>query len=294
MPPVSWHDLLAQTTLLPGAARLLELRSGELPQKDELCGPFGAVLALRAAGVRRPPGGGPLDQDVVALAAGTVLSPPPRTGSLPPGQRGRDDYRLTLPEAADPTSAGTSAVGVARAIERLSAGTLAVVPASGQWDPARLRELLGCLAGKLGGDPVTVLANLATGELAEHRTYPAELARYLETGDDQPLPASHWQAGHFVALAGLLDGPAGCLVLVADSYPLLGWDGLHLQPVERLAAALRREGLPPGGLLLVVPAARRDVTQALVSAAGLRPKLWDNGSPDAAGDTLDRRPWRIC
>lgn len=283
MPPVSWRDLLARTTLLPGAARLLELRSGELPQKDELCGPFGAVLALRAAGVRRVPDGGLLDQDVASLAAGTVLSPPPRTGSLPPGQHGRDDYRLTLPEAADATSAGTSAVGVARAIERLSAGTLAVVPASGQWDPVRLHSLLHQLAA----EPVTVLANLATGELAEHRTDPDELARYLETGDDRPLPASRWAVGHFVALAGVLDGPVGSLVLVADSYPSLGWDGLHLQPVERLAAALRREGLPPGGLLLVVAAARRDVTRASVSAAGLRTELWDNGSPDAARDTLD-------
>lgn len=288
MPPVSWRDLLARTTLLPGAARLLEPRSGELPQKDELCGAFVALLALRAAGVRRAPGGVPLDQDVVALAAGTVLSPPPRTGSLPPGQRARGDYRLTLPETADPTSAGTSAVGVARAIERLSAGTLAVVPASGRWDPVRLRSLLH----RLAAEPVTVLANLATGELAEHRTDPAELARYLETGGDQPLPASHWSVGHFVPLAGVLDGPAGSLVLVADSYPSLGWDGLHLQPVERLAAALRREGLPPGGLLLVVPATRREVTRASVTAAGLRAELWDNGSPDAAGDPGPRPPTR--
>lgn len=288
MPPVLWRDLLARTTLLPGAARLLELRSGELPQKDELCGPFGAVLALRAAGVWRTPGGAPLDQDLVALSAGTVLSPPPRTGSLPPGQRGRDDYRLTLPGAADPTSAGTSAVGVARAIERLSAGTLAVVPVSGQWDPVRLHSLLH----RLPAEPVTLLANVATGELAEHRTDPDELARYLDTGDDRTLPAPHWSVGHFVALVGVLDGPAGSLVLVADSYPSLGWDGLHLQPVERLAAALRRTGLPPGGLLLVVPSARRRPVRELVEAVGLRTALWDNGSPDAAGDTLDRRPPR--
>ncbi len=280
-----WRDLLARTTLLPGAARLLELRSGELPQKDELCGPFGAVLALRAAGVWRAPGGVPLDQDLVALSAGTVLSPPPRTGSLPPGQRGRDDYRLTLPEAADPASAGTSAVGVVRAIERLSAGTLAVVPVSGQWDPVRLHSLVH----RLAAEPVTLLANVATGELAEHRTDPDELARYLDTGDDRSLPASRWSVGHFVALVGVLDGPAGSLVLIADSYPSLGWDGLHLQPVERLAAALRRTGLPPGGLLLIVPAARREAAQAIVSAAGLRAELWDNGSLDAVADSLDRR-----
>lgn len=266
--------MLAAVTLLPGAAELLRVRVGELPQRDELCGPFTALLALRVAGL-----GGELDQDDVALAAGTVLSPPPRTGSLPPGEPGRDDFRRPLPQTGDPAGAGTAATGVARAVEQLAAGTLAAVPASGGWDAAALRALLGG-AGSLAG-PVTVLANVATGELADHGASADELEVYLGTGVYRGA-RSRWLAGHFVALAGRLEGPAGTLVLVADSYRSLGVDGLHLQPVEHLAAALRREGLPPGGILLVVPAAQRSAARDLVTSVGLRAELWDNGSPDVA------------
>ncbi len=274
MAPVSVEDLIAGTTLLPGSAELLALRQHELPQRDELCGPFWGLLALQSAGI-----GGELDQDEVAVAAGTVLSPPPRTTSLPPGERGRDDFRLALPQADDPAGAGTAATGVARAVERLSGGQLAAVAASGDWEPARVHALLRG-AGRLAG-PVGVLANIATGELADHRTDAATLTRYLDSGTDDAAPAQ-WHAGHFVALAGLIEGAVGRLVLVADSYRSLGADGLHLQPVERLAAALRRDGLAPGGILLVVPASRRQAAADLVTSVGLRTQLWDNGSPDAA------------
>jgi hypothetical protein len=37
-------------------------------------------------------------------------------------------------------------------------------------------------------------------------------------------------------------------------------------------------------VLLVVPAARRAEATDIVVTAGLRPTLWDNGSPDAAAD----------
>jgi len=266
--------MLAAVTLLPGAAELLRLRVAELPQRDDLCGPFTALLALRVAGL-----GGKLDQDDVALAAGTVLSRPPRTGSLPPREPGRDDFRRQLPQTDEPAGAGTAATGVARAVEQLTDGALAAVPASGRWDAAVLRALLvgvGALAG-----PVIVLANIATGELADHGASADELEGYLGTGV-YGGPRSRWHAGHFVTLAGLLEGPAGTLVLVADSYRSLGVDGLHLQPVEHLAAALRRNGLPPGGILLVVPAGQGSAARELVAAAGLVAELWDNGSPDAA------------
>ncbi len=273
MPDYSVDDLIAGATLLPGSAQLLALRQWELPQRDELCGPFCALLALWSAGM-----GGALDQDDVAVAAATVLSPPPRTASLPPGEQGRDDFRLSLPQAGDPAGAGTAATGVARAVEQLSDGQVAAVPASGDWEAAQLHALLRG-AGRLAG-PVGVLANIATAELADHRTDGDTLLRYLDTGTDDAVPA-RWHSGHFVALAGLIEGSMGRLVLVADSYRSLGSDGLHLQPVERLTAALRREGLPPGGVLLVVPVAQRDAARDLVTSAGLHSQLWDNGSPDA-------------
>ena len=59
------------------------------------------------------------------------------------------------------------------------------------------------------------------------------------------------------------------LLEIADSYASRA---MHVQPAERVAAALRGRGL------LVVtadPAAAR----ARVEAAGLEPALWDNGSP---------------
>jgi len=279
----AWFDLLGRVVPLPGADTLLGLRQEELPQRDELCGPFCALLALRTAGVLSLPDTGPLDQEAVAAAAGTVLSAPPRTDSLPPGESGRD-VRRPLPQAADAADAGTSAPGLARAVGRLSGGRLAAVPASGAWEPGRLRSLLDLVTHNLADTAVTVLANIATGELWDPRADSAELARCLDTGEDALGPPARWRVGHFVTLAGMLTGPAGSLVLVADSYRSLGRDGLHLQPVSRLAAALNRDGQAPGGVLLVVPATRRLEAADIVSTVGLRTVLWDNGSPDAAAD----------
>ena len=110
-------------TLLPDAERLLAEQAAELPQKDDLCGAFWGLVALRAAGRPAGPAGDPLDQEAVALAAGSVLSPPPRTSSLPPGEPGRGDFRLALPTASKGAPAGTSAGGLARAIAELSGGS---------------------------------------------------------------------------------------------------------------------------------------------------------------------------
>ena len=60
-------------TFLPGARRLLEIHARELPQRDDLCGAFCGALALGAAGIDEHQGE-PLDQDAVALAAGSVVS----------------------------------------------------------------------------------------------------------------------------------------------------------------------------------------------------------------------------
>ena len=280
---MAWSDLVGQVLPLPGAGTLLSVNQEELPQQDELCGPFCALVALRTAGVRSVPGVGPLDQEAVAAAAGTVLSEPPRTDSLPPGEPGRE-VRRRLPQATDAADAGTSAPGLARAIGRLSGGRFVAVPASGAWEPGRLRSLLDLVTHRLADTAVAVLANIATGELWDPRADTAELARFLETGTDALGPPARWRVGHFVTLAGMLAGRAGSLVLVADGYRSLGRDGLHLQPVSRVAAALNRDGQAPGGVLLVVPAARRLEAAEIVNTAGLCTALWDNGSPDAAAD----------
>lgn len=268
------NALIAGTRLLPGAAELLAEQAAALPQKNGLCGPFCALLALRAAGVA-----GSADQDQVALIAGSVLPAAPGQIPYPPGETGRDDFRLALPRSADPDVAGTSAPGLMRAIERISGGSLAVVPARGEWTARRLRLLLDAVAGL---PRVAVLANIVTSPLWDHATPSSELARYLKEGDHRSGRNSSWQVGHFVVLAGVLDGPAGTLVLILDGYPSLGAAGLHLQPMQCLAAGLRRDGMPPGGLLLVVDASQRHQMHRLVLDQGLQAQPWDNGSADAA------------
>ena len=106
-----------QLQLLPGARELLALHARELPQRDDLCGAFCGALALRAAGIDAHDGG-PLDQDAVALAAGSVVSSVPNPGILPDGETGRRDYRLELPRIDDGHLSGTTAAGVVRALPR--------------------------------------------------------------------------------------------------------------------------------------------------------------------------------
>jgi hypothetical protein len=79
------------TMLTRGADRLLELHAAELPQKDELCGCFWATLALRLNDE------GPVEQDDVALIAGSVITSHGSAHLLPCGQARRNDYRLELP-----------------------------------------------------------------------------------------------------------------------------------------------------------------------------------------------------
>jgi hypothetical protein len=70
-------------------------------------------------------------------------------------------------------------------------------------------------------------------------------------------------------------------VIISDTYATLGLRGVHLQPIERVAAALRREGMTPGGALLMLPGARRDAVSSTLRGAGLELGVWDNGSRDA-------------
>jgi hypothetical protein len=175
----------------------LEQGAADLPQVDELCGPFWASAALRTAGFA-------VTQEEAAVAAGSVLAPPGSPSSLPPGESGRRPS-VELP-TGDP--AGTSAHGVARAVEELSGGALTAVPASGPWTADRLLALIDALE-----DPV-VIANVDTGPLWED-----------------------WQVGHFIAIAGVVGGGR---IALRDSYATRRE---HAHPPERVAAALEGRGL---------------------------------------------------
>jgi hypothetical protein len=264
-----------ESTLLPGARALLAYHQRELPQRDDLCGAFCGALALQAAGITGSPDE-PLDQDAVALAAGSVVAGVREAGTLPQGEPGRRDYRLQLPSIDDPDVSGTTAAGVAQALRQLSGGALETIPYAGPWTTESLAGLFAAAA--VGREPVTLIANLATHHLWGARPSTSTMLDYLFDGHLRG-PAPDWDVGHFACVFARTSGPAGTLYALADTYPALGNRGVHLQPEERLAAAIDRRDKPAGGVIVVVARAEADRLRATASALGLVEGLWDNGTP---------------
>jgi hypothetical protein len=264
-----------ESVLLPGARALLSRHARELPQRDDLCGAFCGALALNAAGLERGADGGPLDQDAVAIAAGSIVSPAREPGTLPAGEPGRRDYRLAIPTIEDPDLSGTTAAGVAQAVAELSAGELEALPYAGPWTANALRGFFDAAAQLQR--PVTLIANLATHHLWGGRPAPAELLDYLYDGVlDGPAP--DWDVGHFACIVARTSGPLGRLYALADTYPSLGDHGVHLQPEERLALAIARPDKPSGGVLAVVAPEDARTLREAAAGLGLQEVLWDNGT----------------
>ena len=250
------------------------MHARELPQRDDLCGAFCGALALRAAGVDEH-AGAPVDQDAVALAAGSVVSAIGDPGHLPAGEQGRRDYRLSLPLVDDPAVSGTTAAGVVRAVGELSGGRLQAIPYSGPWTPGTLGGLFDLAAA--APRPVALVANLATRHLWGAHPRVDQLLDYLLDGRDGG-PGPDWDVGHFVCVVGRLQGPGGDLYGVADTYPSLGSGGVHLQPRERLAAAVERRDMPAGGVILVAAVEDAPAVRSGAGGLGLCEGLWDNGT----------------
>ena len=265
-------------SLLEGTPALLAAHRGELPQRDDLCGAFCATLGLRAAGLRER-GGEIIDQDTVALAAGSIVSAQSDRGSLPVGETGRRDYRLTLPLIEDARRSGTTPAGLARAVRELSDGALEAVPMAGPWTAVALAAAFDAAAEL--ERPVTLIANIATRHLWGTHARADQLLGYLLEGRDEGPPAD-WDVGHFVCVLARVEGPRGSLYAIADTYPALGAAGVYVQPAERLALALQRpgteRGAPAGGILAVADARDADALRAAARAGGLREALWDNGT----------------
>jgi hypothetical protein len=268
----------ANISLLPGARELLALHARELPQRDDLCGAFCGALALGAAGIQEH-GGEPVDQDAVALAAGSVVAGARDPGTLPHGESGRRDYRIAPPQIEDSEVSGTTAAGLLAALEQLSDGALAAIPYTGPWTSATLAGLFDLASALV--HPVTLVANLATSHLWGGRPSAGQLLAYLLDGE-QDGPAPDWDVGHFACVFGRADGPGGTLYLLADTYPALVNGGVHVQPRERLAAALERAGSSPGGMLAVLASEDAAVVRSGAAALGLHEGVWDNGSVTAA------------
>lgn len=261
-------------TILPGARALLSLHAGDLPQRDDLCGAFCASLALRAAGVTERDGE-PLDQDAVAVAAGSIVSRHVDRSILPHGEGGRRDYRLALPFVEDASVSGTTAGGLVTAVQELSQSRLAALPYGGPWTPETLGGLFDL--GAALERPVTLVANVATRHLWGSRATAGQLLDYLIDGSDAGPPPD-WDVGHFACVTGRVHGPGGSLYALADTYPSLGSGGVHLQPQERLAAGLERRDMPAGGMIVVVSAEDAQAVRSGAAALGLQEGIWDNGT----------------
>ena len=192
-----------------------------------------------------------VDQDLLSQAAGTVVSRPRDTDSLPAGEQGRRDYRLTT--ALCRSSRTSRARRRAASSKRSTHYRRAPRGDSVQRTLVRRRRCGGVfdVAGALE-HPVTLVANLATRHLWGARPHPT--AARLPARRRPSGPPADWDVGHFACVVGRASGPGGSLYVVADTYPSLGSAGVHLQPQERLAVALARPGMPPGGLIVVASA----------------------------------------
>jgi Family of unknown function (DUF6885) len=255
-------------TTVPDRRQLAQLHAAERQQMDNLCGCFWASLALRAAGFDA-------DQEAVALEAGAVLPGGDPQTQVAPGATPRNDYRVELPMASDPETAGTAAPELAAAIRGISGGTLEAIEVAGPWSAATVTALLD-----LAGPAAVLIANLRTGLFWGSRPDPGVVLEHLAGGDPDPPPAD-WDVGHFVELATLVRGPAGALVVVRDTYQELGLAGHHVQPPDRVAAALRRDDGRGGGVIAVCASPAADGLRDRLRGAGLELGSWDNGTPAA-------------
>jgi hypothetical protein len=256
-------------TGLRALAGIGEVRAA-LQQKDNLCGPFQAARVLRDAGILDWDGV-EVDQDLIALHAGTVLPDEAPQESVPPGAVSRREYRFELPLASDPSVSGTVAADLAGAIEEASGGELRCVPLRCDWSGETVERLMEQPGG------ARLIANLRTGHFWGTRPPLETLLGHLAGAEVDP-PSSEWDVGHFVELVSLVRGAQGSLVVVCDSYPTFGWQAHHLQPPAAVAAALNRGDGREGGVLAVAPAAEAGRVERLAAELGLVVETWDNGT----------------
>ncbi len=159
-PGVAAHAL----STVPDRRAFAAAYAAEGQQMDNLCGCFWASLALRAAGIDA-------DQEAVALAAGSILPGGDPQTHVAPGATPRCDYRVELPLADVPATAGTAAPPLAAAIEHLSDGRLAAIEVAGPWTADHVCTLLDTAAGSV------LIANVRTGPFWGSRPDPAVVAR---------------------------------------------------------------------------------------------------------------------
>lgn len=257
--------------MLPGSQLLLAEHASEMPQKNELCGAFWITLALRAlASVK-------VEQDHVGLAAGSILSTIQTSESLPPHDAGRADYILELPRIDDSSITGTSPEGLVVATNTLANSKLIAIPLRGEWTAEILEKLLEALVDL--DQPALLIANSATRFLWGGKSEPATVLGFL-AGQNTEGPPPDWNVGHYIAIVGWVQGSKNKLAVCADTYRSIGWQGMHLQPLSRIADSLRRDDSEfSGGAFVVINPSQEEIIRNLGAKLKLSCELWDNGTP---------------
>ena len=234
---------------------------------------------------RADPGGEPLDQDAVALAAGSIvslarasagtLSRPGRPGAATTGWRSRRSTTPTSPARPRPAWWRRSASS-RRARSRRSPTR----------DHGRRRRCAGSSTPPPSCEhPVTLIANLATHHLWGGRPTAAQLLELPLRRRRSTARRPTGTSGTSPASSRAPRGRAARLYAVADTYPSLGDHGVHLQPEERLAAAIARPDKPAGGVIAVVSG--EDAAALRGGGRGAR------AARSALGQRHDRRAGRV-
>ncbi len=265
------NSALFSIKLLPGALRVNQLHRLAGQQPDNLCGPYWAAMLLQASediGV---------DSTKLALLAGSVLPIGEPVNWVPPGASSRQDYSCQLPLTEEIEYAGTSIQGLIEAVSRDSEGKYALVPLRATWTPQQVAALFTLCQNHPNWEAVPI-CNIETGHLWGSHLALVDAIAYL-SGEDIQAPQADWAVGHFVTLAGSVEGSKRSLVLVRDTYPVLGWDGYHLQPEEAIASALQRDDGKEGGVLLFIGAKDQAEVEQQARKQGFDIAVWDNGTP---------------
>jgi hypothetical protein len=257
--------------LLPEMVQLAKAHRLAGQQHDNLCGPYWVALLLRSRGFHQ------LTPEQVAKVAGSVLPTGHPKTWLPNSAKPRQDYGLALPVTVGLGDAGTSAQGLMMAVTQLSDGAYTLVPIQAKWSAERVVALLSLCRSNPDWSAV-LLCNIRTDHLWGASLPVSDAIAYL-SGETIEPPSADWNVGHFLALAGTVDGSARSLILTCDTYPSFGWQGYHLQPADAIAQALNRGDGNGGGVLLFIATQDKEPVEHVVRAEGFAIEAWDNGSP---------------
>jgi hypothetical protein len=239
-------------------------------QHDNLCGPYWIALLLRSRGFHQ------LTPEAVAQCAGSVLPTGDPKTWLPRTASSRQDYSVALPVAAGLSDAGTSCTGFNGGSLNAIGGAYTLVAIQAEWSAARVEVVLDlCRHPTWKAIP---LCNLRTDRRWSASLPVSDAIAYLN-GEPITSPAADWNVGHFLALAGIVEGYERSLILTCDTYPSFGWQGYHLQPADAIAQSLNRGDGNSGGILLFIATQDKEQVEQCIKAEEFAIEAWDNGSP---------------